>query len=78
LGFALAGLVLVYKRIGGALQLLWQMLVFFTGALAPIEHPLLGPLRSFAAHLGDHLPAGDPHRWGDGAAVGKWLAASAC
>lgn len=41
LGFALAGLVLVYKRIGGGLQLLWQMLVFFTGALAPIENPLL-------------------------------------
>jgi ABC-2 type transport system permease protein len=44
LGFALAGLVLVYKRIGGALQLMWQMLVFFTGALAPIEHFLLGPI----------------------------------
>jgi ABC-2 type transport system permease protein len=44
LGFALAGLVLVYKRIGGALQLIWQMLVFFTGALAPIDHMILGPL----------------------------------
>ena len=41
LGFALAGLTLVYKRIGGGLHLLWQMLVFFTGALAPITHPLL-------------------------------------
>jgi ABC-2 type transport system permease protein len=38
LGFALAGLALVYKRIGGALHLLWQMLVFFTGALAPIQN----------------------------------------
>lgn len=36
MGFALAGLVLVYKRLGGATHLLWQMLVFFTGALAPI------------------------------------------
>lgn len=42
LGFALAGLTLVYKRIGGGLHLLWQMLVFFTGALAPITHPMLG------------------------------------
>jgi ABC-2 type transport system permease protein len=38
LGFALAGLALVYKRIEGSLQLLWQMLVFFTGALAPIHN----------------------------------------
>jgi ABC-2 type transport system permease protein len=44
LGFALAGLALVYKRIGGALQLLWQMLVFFTGALAPIHNAYLGAL----------------------------------
>ena len=42
LGFALAGLTLVYKRIGGGLHLLWQMLVFFTGALAPITNSLLG------------------------------------
>jgi len=42
LGFALVGLVLVYKRVGGAIELLWQMLVFFTGALAPIYNPLLG------------------------------------
>jgi ABC-2 type transport system permease protein len=42
LGFALVGLVLVYKRIGGGIHLLWQMLVFFTGALAPITNPLLG------------------------------------
>lgn len=41
LGFALVGLVLVYKRIGGGVHLLWQMLVFFTGALAPITNPLL-------------------------------------
>jgi ABC-2 type transport system permease protein len=44
LGFALAGLVLVYKRIGGALNLLWQMLVFFTGALAPIQNPIFGTI----------------------------------
>lgn len=42
LGFALAGLGLVYKRIGGMLQLLWQLLVFFTGALAPIQNSLFG------------------------------------
>ncbi len=41
LGFTLVGLVLVYKRVGGAIELLWQMLVFFTGALAPIYNPLL-------------------------------------
>ncbi len=41
LGFALAGLALVYKRIGGGLHLLWQMLVFFSGALVPIYHPIL-------------------------------------
>ncbi len=44
LGFALAGLALVYKRIGGTLQLLWQMLVFFTGALAPIQNIFLDVL----------------------------------
>ncbi len=48
LGFALAGLVLVYKRLGGMLQLLWQMLVFFTGALAPIPYSILN---SFASLL---------------------------
>ncbi len=42
LGFALVGLVLVYKRIGGGIHLLWQMLVFFTGALAPITNQVLG------------------------------------
>jgi ABC-2 type transport system permease protein len=42
LGFSLVGLVLVYKRLGGSIHLLWQMLVFFTGALAPIQNPLLG------------------------------------
>jgi ABC-2 type transport system permease protein len=42
LGFALVGLVLVYKRMGGGIHLLWQLLVFFTGALAPITNPLLG------------------------------------
>jgi ABC-2 type transport system permease protein len=40
LGFALAGLVLLYKRMGGLLNLVWQMLVFFTGALAPIQQPI--------------------------------------
>jgi ABC-2 type transport system permease protein len=43
-GFALAGLVLVFKRLAGATRLIWQMLVFFTGALAPIYHPVLAPL----------------------------------
>lgn len=42
MGFALTGFALVYKRIGGGLHLLWQMLVFFTGALAPITNPVLG------------------------------------
>jgi ABC-2 type transport system permease protein len=41
LGFALVGLVLVYKRIGGGVHLLWQLPVFFTGALALILNPLL-------------------------------------
>ncbi len=40
LGFALTGLVLFYKRTGGMLNLVWQMLVFFTGALAPIQQPI--------------------------------------
>jgi len=41
LGFALAGLALVYKRLDGLVHLVWQMLVFFTGALAPMTHPVL-------------------------------------
>jgi ABC-2 type transport system permease protein len=41
LGFALTGLVLVYKRLDGLVHLVWQMLVFFTGALAPVTHPVL-------------------------------------
>jgi ABC-type polysaccharide/polyol phosphate export permease len=41
LGFALAGLILVYKRLGGATTLIWQMLVFFTGALVPFYQPVL-------------------------------------
>ena len=36
LGLGMAGLVLVYKRLGGFLSLMWQMLVFFSGALAPL------------------------------------------
>jgi ABC-2 type transport system permease protein len=40
-GFALAGLVLVYKQVRGVVNLVWQALVFFTGALAPIYHPVL-------------------------------------
>ena len=42
LGFILSGLVLVFKRISGVLNLTWQMLVFFTGALAPIPESVLG------------------------------------
>jgi ABC-type polysaccharide/polyol phosphate export permease len=41
LGFALAGLTLVYRPIGGLVNPLWQMLVFFTGALAPLTRPSL-------------------------------------
>ncbi|MBN1810288.1 MAG: ABC transporter permease [Anaerolineae bacterium] len=41
LGFGLAGLGLVYKQIGGLVDLTWQMLVFFTGALAPLAQPAL-------------------------------------
>jgi ABC-2 type transport system permease protein len=44
LGFALAGIVLVHKRLDGFLHLFWQMLVFFTGALAPIQSPILGTI----------------------------------
>lgn len=43
-GFALAGLVLVYKEARGTVNLIWQALVFFTGALAPLYHPLLSAL----------------------------------
>jgi ABC-type polysaccharide/polyol phosphate export permease len=39
LGFALAGLALTYRPIGGLVNPLWQMLVFFTGALAPLTLP---------------------------------------
>lgn len=39
LGFGLAGLALVYKRISGMLSLIGQMLVFFSGALAPLTSP---------------------------------------
>jgi ABC-2 type transport system permease protein len=39
LGFALAGLTLVHRPIGGLVNPLWQMLVFFTGALAPLTWP---------------------------------------
>ncbi len=41
LGFGLIGLGLVYKQIGGLIDLTWQMLVFFTGALVPLTHPIL-------------------------------------
>jgi hypothetical protein len=40
-GFGLAGVVLVYKQAGGSINLIWQMMVFFTGALAPLTHPVL-------------------------------------
>lgn len=40
-GFTLAGLVLVYKETRGMVNLVWQALVFFTGALAPLYHPVL-------------------------------------
>lgn len=43
-GLALAGLALVEKRIGGFLNLIWQMLVFFSGALAPITGPVFGTI----------------------------------
>ena len=41
LGFALAGIGLIYKQTSRLPTLIWQMLVFFTGALAPIYNPLL-------------------------------------
>ena len=41
LGFGLAGLVLVYRRLDGHINLIWQMLIFFTGALAPLAYPVL-------------------------------------
>jgi ABC-2 type transport system permease protein len=46
LGLGMAGLILVYKRMGGFLTLIWQMLVFFSGALAPLPGALLGWLSS--------------------------------
>ncbi len=46
LGLMMAGLVLVYKRLGGFLSLIWQMLVFFSGALVPLPGVLLGGLSS--------------------------------
>lgn len=44
LGLGIAGLVLVFKRLGGFLTLVWQMLVFFSGALVPLPGSLLGSL----------------------------------
>ena len=41
LGFALAGVGLIFKQTSRLPTLLWQMLVFFTGALAPIRQPVL-------------------------------------
>jgi ABC-2 type transport system permease protein len=40
LGFALAGIGFIYKQINRLTILIWQMLVFFTGALAPIYNPV--------------------------------------
>lgn len=31
-------------KLAGATRLIWQMLVFFTGALDPIYHPVLAPI----------------------------------
>jgi ABC-2 type transport system permease protein len=39
LGFALAGLTLMYRPVNKLITPLWQMLVFFTGALAPLNQP---------------------------------------
>jgi ABC-2 type transport system permease protein len=39
LGFALAGLALVYKQVEKVVSPIWQMLVFFSGALVPLTHP---------------------------------------
>ncbi len=47
LGLGLAGLVLVYKRLSGFLTLIWQMLVFFSGALVPLP----GAIFSGFSHL---------------------------
>jgi len=41
LGFALAGIALVTKRAEGLIRTTWQMLVFFSGALAPMNPPAL-------------------------------------
>lgn len=41
LGFTLAGVGLIYKQTSRLPTILWQMLVFFTGALAPIYQPVL-------------------------------------
>jgi ABC-2 type transport system permease protein len=41
LGFGLAGLTLVYNRVEGLANPLWQALVFFSGALAPPIRPVL-------------------------------------
>ena len=37
LGLALAGLVVVFKQVGALVNFTWQMLIFFSGALAPFQ-----------------------------------------
>jgi ABC-2 type transport system permease protein len=51
LGFALAGITMVTKRAEGLIRTIWQMLVFFSGALAPMHPPAL----AFVARI---LPLG--------------------
>lgn len=41
LGFALAGIAMVIKRADSLITTIWQMLVFFSGALAPMHPPAL-------------------------------------
>jgi ABC-2 type transport system permease protein len=41
LGFALAGIAMVTKRADSLIRTVWQMLVFFSGALAPMHPPVL-------------------------------------
>lgn len=41
LGFALAGIALITKRAESLIRTTWQMLVFFSGALAPMQPPAL-------------------------------------
>lgn len=41
LGLALAGIGLIYKQTNRLPTIIWQILVFFTGALAPIYNPVM-------------------------------------